>query len=111
MRALLKFIVVAPVAILVLFFAFANRRTVTVSFDPFASDDAAAFAFAAPLFLVLIVTLMLGVALGGVATWLGQGRFRRAARQARAELDRLRSETRGSQTRADQAPSQLARRA
>ena len=111
MRTLLKFFVFAPIALLLLLFAFANRRIITVSFDPFASDEASAFAFAAPLFLVLIATLMVGVAAGGAATWLNQGKFRRAARQSRAEADRLRSEAQSSAARADHASSQLARRA
>jgi hypothetical protein len=32
------------------------------------------------------------VAAGGAATWLSQGKHRKAARQNRAEADRLRSE-------------------
>jgi uncharacterized integral membrane protein len=109
MRTLLKFVVIAPIALALLVFAFANRQIVTVSLDPFASDDNPALALAAPLFLVVLLTLMAGVVLGGAATWLSQRRFRRAARQSRAEADRLRSEARA---RADAASSSnLARRA
>jgi uncharacterized integral membrane protein len=112
MRALIKFLLVTPVAILLLAFAFANRQTVSVSFDPFASGEASAPALAAPLFLVLLLVLMLGVVVGGLATWLGQSKFRRAARQARAEADRLRSEVGSWRPRADQARStEPARRA
>jgi uncharacterized integral membrane protein len=92
MKNLLKFIVLAPVAILLLVFAFANRHVVTVSFDPFVEGDIAAFAITAPLFLILILAMMVGVLAGGAATWLAQGKYRRAARHSRAEAERLRGE-------------------
>jgi uncharacterized membrane protein YciS (DUF1049 family) len=95
MLKLVKFVVVAVVAIVVLAFAFANRQSVSVSFDPFASGEAPAFAIAAPLFLLLIAALILGVIIGGAAVWLSQGRFRRAARQSRVEVQRLRSQHTG----------------
>jgi uncharacterized integral membrane protein len=93
MKNLLRLIVVAPVAILFLVFAFANRHIVTVSFDPFVEGDIPAFALSAPLFVVLILAVMLGVIAGGAATWLAQGRYRRTARNSRAEADQLRLET------------------
>jgi uncharacterized integral membrane protein len=92
MLRLAKFIVVLLVAIVLLLFAFANRQFVGVSFDPFVAGD---FAFSLPLFLVLIATLIIGVVIGGAAVWLSQGRFRRAARQSRAEVERLRSQSAG----------------
>ena len=95
MLKLAKFMVAAILAIVVLLFAFANRQLVSVSFDPFASVDASAFAIAAPLFLVLMATLIVGVVVGGASVWLSQGRFRRAARQSRAEVERLRSHSAG----------------
>jgi uncharacterized integral membrane protein len=86
-----KFIILTPVAVLLLVFAFANRQVVSISFDPFVSDDIPAFAITAPLFLILLLTLIVGAMVGGAAVWLSQGRFRRAARQSRAEVDRLRA--------------------
>lgn len=94
MKNLVKIVVLTPIAILLLIFAFANRDIVTVKFDPFASGDIAAFAITAPLFLVLLLAIMLGVLAGSGATWLAQGKYRRAARQNRAEVDRLREEAR-----------------
>ena len=87
-----KFVVFAIAAVILLIFAFANRQIVSVSFDPFVSDDNPAFAIAAPLFLLLMLTLIVGVAVGGAAVWLSQRRFRRAARQSRAEINRLRGQ-------------------
>ena len=79
-------------------FAVANRHFVTVSFDPFNSADPSV-SVSLPLFALIIVTAILGVVAGGMATWFGQRRWRRAARQhladartAKAELAELRSQ-------------------
>ena len=82
----------ALVAIILLGFAFANRHDVIVSFDPFASRESAALSIAAPLFVVVIVAAMLGVVAGALATWLSQGRHRRASRQSRMEADKWRAQ-------------------
>ncbi len=92
MARFLKLVLIAPFAILFLIFAFANRHFVTVSFDPFASGDIPAFAIEAPLFVVLIGAMMIGVLAGGAATWLAQAKYRRAARQNRVEADKWRAE-------------------
>ncbi len=87
-----KVAILALCAVILLGFAFANRDFVTVSFDPFASSDNAAFSFPAPLFAVVIVAAMLGVVAGATATWLSQGRHRRASRQSRREADKWRAQ-------------------
>ena len=88
----IRLAVLIVVAAILLLFAFANRQIVTVSFDPFSSADNAAFATAAPLFIVVIVSAMLGVIAGAAATWLSQGRHRRAARRHLAEANKWRTE-------------------
>ncbi len=55
----IRLLVIAIVAIVLTLFAFANRQWVTVSFDPLGSAENAAFAIAAPLFAVVIVTAVL----------------------------------------------------
>ncbi len=79
-------------------FAVANRHFVTVSFDPFNSNDPS-IAVSMPLFALIIAVAILGVIAGGVATWFGQRRWRRAARQheadaraAKTQLTELRSQ-------------------
>ncbi|MGD1035740.1 MAG: LapA family protein [Roseiarcus sp.] len=110
MVRLFKFVLIAIVAILLLAFAIANRQTVLVSFDPFASGDNPAIAIEAPLYVVLIVTAMLGVVAGGAATWFAQGKHRRAARQSRAEADKWRAEADRTRAQAVAAPGPPARR-
>jgi uncharacterized integral membrane protein len=87
----LKIAVFALAAVVLLGFAFANRHFVTVSFDPFGSGDNAALSMAAPLFAVAIVAAMFGVVAGAFATWLSQGRHRRASRQSRLEANKWRA--------------------
>jgi uncharacterized integral membrane protein len=88
----IRLVVLTVVAIVLLLFAFANRQFVTVSFDPFGSPDNPAIATTAPLFAVVIASAMLGVIAGAAATWLSQGRHRRAARHHRAEAQKWRAE-------------------
>lgn len=96
LRKILNVLVVLPLAIIFIVFAVANRHLVMLSFDPFDSTDAA-LGLSLPLFVVIIVFTMLGVLVGGIATWFGQRRWRRAARlnetearNARAQLADLR---------------------
>jgi hypothetical protein len=99
----LKLLLLVPVALVVLAFAIANRHLVTVSFDPFSGTDIDGPQITAPLFILLFLATMCGVLIGGLATWLTNGKSRRAARLARAEADRLRGET--ERLRAQIAPS------
>lgn len=91
MKRLASYLLFIPVAVIVLVFAVANRHVVTVSLDPF-GEQAAGLSFDAPLFVVLFIVLMVGVVVGGCASWLRQGRNRKAARVARAEAERHRAE-------------------
>lgn len=93
MRKFFKYVTLVPLALIFLAFALANRGEVTIAFDPFESGGAASPKIVLPLFLVLIGTAMLGVLVGGFASWLGQGRHRKALRQARADLGHLRDES------------------
>jgi hypothetical protein len=91
-------------------FAVANRHFVTVSFDPFVSNDPS-FSVTLPLFLLLIVVAALGVVAGGCAVWLGQRHWRRAARRhdadaraARGELAELRAQSAAARPESQRLP-------
>jgi hypothetical protein len=88
----LKIVILILLAIVLLGFAFANHHDVIVSFDPFAAIDNAALSYPVPLFVLVVVAAMLGVVAGAFATWLSQGRHRRAARQNRMEADKWRAQ-------------------
>lgn len=92
MRNFLKLLFLAPIAVIFLSFDMANRQNVVISFDPFNSADALLPQITVPLFAVLIASTMLGVLLGGAATWIEQGRHRKATREAKAAAEKLRRE-------------------
>jgi hypothetical protein len=92
LRKILTGLLGMPLAGVILLFAVANRHWVTVSFDPLAPERPA-LATRVPLFLAILLALILGVIVGGIATWVGQAKWRAAARGTFAELRRLRVET------------------
>ena len=96
-RKIITALVLIPLAIAFITFAVANRQIVVVSLDPF--DEAhPALMVALPLFALALLLVIAGVIIGGLAAWLKQSKWRRAARIAerearelRAEVDHLRS--------------------
>ena len=93
MKTFFKWLLLAPVAILVLVFAVANRHNTTVVLDPLGLLTEG-MTISAPLFVILFLALMTGVLLGGFAAWIVQGKYRRAAREAQSDLRVLRDESR-----------------
>lgn len=91
MRRIFRWLVGLPIALIVIAFAIANRRWVTLSFDPF-SQDAPAAAMDMPLWLLFFLGIFVGLIVGWIGAWLAQGRHRKAARDARAEAARLQAE-------------------
>ncbi|MGC2778234.1 MAG: lipopolysaccharide assembly protein LapA domain-containing protein [Bradyrhizobium sp.] len=91
MRKFLTVVIVIPLLVLLVVFAVANRHFVTVSFDPFNAVDPA-LAVSMPLFALIIAVAILGVIVGGCATWLGQRRWRRAARRHLADAEAARAQ-------------------
>jgi len=90
-RMLLKAIVVMPAAAVLVALAIANRRPITVSFNPFDSSDPD-LAVTVPLYLVGFTVLIAGVVVGGIAAWLKQGKRRRIGTRLAAENRTMRSE-------------------
>jgi uncharacterized integral membrane protein len=91
MRKFLTGVVLVPLGLIFIVFAVANRHLVTVSFDPFNSTDPS-IAITLPLFVVLILVAIMGVVAGGLATWLGQRHWRRAARRHEADARQVRAQ-------------------
>jgi len=87
-RKIVTVVVVLPLAALIIAFAVANRHSVTVTFDPFSSANPA-YAATVPLFILIFVLVILGVVVGGVATWFRQAKWRRVARRLDGENRRL----------------------
>jgi uncharacterized integral membrane protein len=91
LRTIVAAVILIPLAIVIVAFAVANRQLVTLSLDPFSTERPAS-SVSLPLFALVIGLLILGVVIGGVATWLNHGRWRRAARRFEREVQALRGE-------------------
>ncbi len=90
-RKIVTALILIPIAVGFAALAVANRKTVVISLDPF--DQAApALSVAIPLFALVLALLILGVAVGGVAAWVRQSKWRRKARLAEAQARDLRAE-------------------
>ena len=91
LRKIVAAVILIPLAIVIIAFAVANRQIVTVSLDPFSSEHPAS-SLTLPLFVLILVLLILGVVIGGVAAWLRQAKWRRVARRLEREVEMLRGE-------------------
>jgi len=90
-RKIVSAVILIPLGLVLVALAVANREIITVSFDPFSATDPA-FAVRAPLFVLVFVLVIAGVIIGGIAAWLRQSKWRRAARGREAELRATRAE-------------------
>jgi uncharacterized integral membrane protein len=106
-RRFLGGLIGVPLAIVIVLFAVANRQYVVVGFDPFA-PKAPALSVSLPLFAVILVSLMAGVVVGGVASWAGQRRWRKEAKRRRVETTRLEAERESARREAAVARNALA---
>ena len=90
-RKIVTAIILVPLAIAFITFAVANRQIVVVSLDPF-DQTHPAIAMSLPLFALILMLIIGGVVVGGIAAWLKQSKWRRAARHAEWEARELRAE-------------------
>ena len=88
---LAKLVIMAVSAIFFVTLAVANRHDVTLVLDPFKPENPV-FAISAPFFVYLFAALFFGMILGGMASWLSQGKWRRTARQRTREAYKWKQE-------------------
>jgi hypothetical protein len=95
LKRIVWLLIAFPAGLLLVTFAVVNRHEVRLVLDPF-NPESPVVSLALPFYAYLFIVLLVGVVLGGMATWLTQARWRRDARQhgraaARwhAEADRL----------------------
>ena len=100
-RKIVTALILVPLAIAIVVFAVANRQPVVISFDPFDQANPA-FSVTLPLFVLILVLVIMGVIIGGIAAWLGQGKWRwrarhfeKDARELRKELDEVQRRSTG----------------
>lgn len=91
MIGFLKFLILAPVAVVLVLLGVANRQSVMLVLDP-VSPAGAAFSLTLPLFAIIFAAILAGVIIGYVAAWFSQGVHRKAERQLKRECERLKVE-------------------
>ncbi len=91
LKRILSLLIAFPAAVLLVTLAVANRHTVRLVLDPFRPDEPVV-SLMLPFYAYLIGALILGVVLGGLVSWLTQGRWRRAARHRLSEARRWQAE-------------------
>ncbi|MCF8469976.1 MAG: DUF1049 domain-containing protein [Parvibaculum sp.] len=75
----MRWIVLPPIVLLAMALAVANRAPVTFSMDPF-DPLTPALGVEVPLFLVILISMLLGILIGGAGAW---AQARRKAARAR----------------------------
>jgi uncharacterized integral membrane protein len=88
---ILSLLIGAAGAVLLIALALTNRHTVTLKLDPFHPDNPVLY-IPAPFYWFLFAAVIVGVVLGGLATWFGQGKWRYTARQRTQEAARWKAE-------------------
>ena len=89
LRKIVAAVVMVPLGVILIAFAVANRQDVRISFDPF--DPAQpVYSLGTWLFVPIFSALILGVLIGGSASWVRQGRWRGLARRFERDLAELR---------------------
>jgi uncharacterized integral membrane protein len=106
LKKIINVVVLVPVAIILIVLSVANRQTVTLALNPFNPADSVLSA-SAPFFVFIFLAVIFGLIVGSLATWFGQGKYRKRARNeaheavkwhAEAEKHRTRAETMAAQT-------------
>ena len=103
MKRILTWLFWAPLAIILIAVAVANRHWVTFSLDPLSRSDPV-FAVELPMFVLLFAAVLAGLMIGGAASWINQGKWRRAAREGLSEAAHWRREA--SQARPEPRPGE-----
>jgi hypothetical protein len=97
-RKVILALVVVPLGVVLIALAVVNREPAKLILDPFGGTDPG-LTLQAPFFLFLLGGFALGLVVGGLASWLNQGKWRRTAREEareardwRRQADRLEKE-------------------
>jgi uncharacterized integral membrane protein len=79
LKKIVTLVILVPLGILLIVLSVANRQSVTLALNPFRPEDTV-LSLTAPFFLFLMLSLILGMLIGSLATWWTQGKYRRQAR-------------------------------
>jgi lipopolysaccharide assembly protein A len=85
----IKLILLALILIAIVLLALANREIVTVQLLPEPLDQVVAASVDVPLFVVGLVSILVGMVLGYILEWLREYKYRRRAAQKSREAEQL----------------------
>ena len=91
----LSWIVTLPLLAIAVIFAVNHRGAVPIDLWPLP------MAVEVPLYMMVLVGIFVGFVVGGVLTWLSQGRHRRRARQRRYRVEQLERDLDSTQKKLD----------
>jgi uncharacterized integral membrane protein len=91
LRRIVWLLAAFPIAVILIALLIANRHSVQLILDPFRPENPA-LALTMPLSVCIWLSLLVGVLIGSLATWLRQSRWRRSARLRAQESIRWQSE-------------------
>jgi uncharacterized integral membrane protein len=91
-KRIVSLVIFVPLGIVLIVLAVANRQSVTLALNPFRPEDTL-LSLTAPLFLLVLLALLFGMAIGSFVTWWSQGKHRRQARIEAREAVRLQNQT------------------
>jgi uncharacterized membrane protein YidH (DUF202 family) len=97
-RKLILALIVVPLGVVLIALAVVNRDPAVLILNPFGGAEPG-LSLQAPFFLFLLCAFAIGLVVGGIASWLNQGKWRRTAREEareardwRRQADRLEKE-------------------
>ena len=91
LRRVIWTVVAFPIGLVLVTLAVSNGHRVRLVLDPFRPDDPV-LSLVLPFYLYLFGALLIGIVIGGMATWFTQARWRRIARRRGAEAVRWQAE-------------------
>jgi hypothetical protein len=91
LKRIVWLLIAFPTAVLLITLAVANRHAVRLVLDPFRPEQPV-LSVVLPFYAYLFAALLAGVVIGGLATWLSQGHWRRTSRRNTSDARRWRLE-------------------
>jgi uncharacterized integral membrane protein len=88
-RKLVSVLIILPIAVVLVALAVANRAPVDLVLDPIGHR----FVVSLPLFILILAAFAAGLLVGGFATWMRQGKWRKMARKSGRESKDLRRQS------------------
>ncbi|EJF85148.1 LapA family protein [Candidatus Bartonella washoeensis] len=87
-KRILLAIILLPITVVLIAFIVVNRQIVTLTLDPFriSSEN---FTYQAPFFIWLFIFFGFGVLLGSIINWFSYHKCKKALKESKAELEKL----------------------